>query len=371
LRHVGDSQPLLPSILPHADRLYDSSAVAHDLRWDLPLPTLDDTLAYMDGVLGRVIERLESRATPPLAYFAQLCALHEEMHGEALTYTRQTLGYAAPAPAAAAGERALAEAGATGDAEVPGGRFMLGAAPGSGFVFDNEKWAHEVFVEPFRIARACVTNGELQAFVEDGGYQRQALWSPEGWAWRAASSASHPAYWLEDSGSWHVRRYDHWHPLATEAAAIHVNWHEASAYCTWAGRRLPTEREWEYAAAASPDGTEKPRFPWGDEPPQPRHANLYGQNDGPVHVGAYPAGDSPWGCRQMLGNVWEWTADDFRPYPGFVADPYKEYSQPWFGTHKVLRGGCFATRASLIRNTWRNFYTPDRRDVYAGFRTCA
>jgi iron(II)-dependent oxidoreductase len=369
LRHVGDQEPLLASILPRADRLYDSSAIAHDIRWDLPLPSLDETLAYMDGVLRRVIERLDEQPTPHVSYFAQLCALHEEMHAEALTYTRQTLAYAAPAPAAR--DHALAEGTVTGDAEVRGGRFMLGAATDTVFVFDNEKWAHEVFVEPFRIARACVTNRELEAFVEDGGYAREALWSPAGWAWRTASSASAPLYWLKDSGSWHMRQYDEWHPLATEAAAIHVNWYEASAYCTWAGRRLPTEREWEYAAAAAPDSTAKRCFPWGDEPPQPGHANLYGQNDGPVHVGAYPAGDSAWGCRQMLGNVWEWTSDDFEPYPGFVADPYKEYSQPWFGTHKVLRGGCFATRAMLIRNTWRNFYTPERRDVYAGFRTCA
>jgi iron(II)-dependent oxidoreductase len=370
LRHAGDSKPLRPSILPHADRLYDSSAVAHDSRWDLPLPTLDHTLAYMDAVLGRVAERLDTAATPSLAYFAQLCALHEEMHGEALTYTRQTLAYPAPACADAAG-RAPADERAAGDAEVPGGRFVLGATPDSGFVFDNEKWAHEVVVAPFQIARACVTDRELEAFVEDGGYEHQALWSPEGWTWLTAHAVSHPAYWRKDSGSWYRRRYDQWQSLARDAAAMHVNWYEASAYCTWAGRRLPTEREWEYAAAASPHRADKRRYAWGDGEPEPRHANLYGQSDGPAPVGAYAEGDSAWGCRQMIGNVWEWTADAFEPYPGFAADPYREYSQPWFGTHKVLRGGCFATRATLIRNTWRNFYTPDRRDVYAGFRTCA
>jgi iron(II)-dependent oxidoreductase len=369
LRHA-DSQPLRPSLLPHADRLYDSSAVAHDIRWDLPLPTLDETLAYLDAVLGRVVERLETEATPSLSYFAQLCALHEEMHAEALTYTRQTLAYPAPARAGSSAP-APADERALGDVEVPGGPFMLGAMPGSGFVFDNEKWAHEVVVEPFLIARACVTNVELEAFVEDRGYERQALWSPEGWAWRTAASASHPAYWRKDGGTWYLRRYDEWHPLAGDAAAMHVNWYEAKAYCTWAGRRLPTEREWEYAAAGSPESGEKRRYAWGDDEPAPRHANLYGQSDRPADVGAYEAGDSGWGCRQMIGNVWEWTADAFEPYPGFAADPYKEYSQPWFGTHKVLRGGCFATRATLIRNTWRNFYTPDRRDVYAGFRTCA
>jgi gamma-glutamyl hercynylcysteine S-oxide synthase len=153
---------------------------------------------------------------------------------------------------------------------------------------------------------------------------------------------------------------------------IHVSWHEAQAYCCWAGRRLPTEAEWEYAASAAP-GREagKRRHPWGDATPDNDRANLFGAAGECVDVAAFAAGDSGWGCRQMYGNVWEWTADWFAPYPGFVRDPYKEYSEPWFGSHKVLRGGCFATRASLLRNTWRNFYTPDRRDVFVGFRTCA
>jgi iron(II)-dependent oxidoreductase len=151
---------------------------------------------------------------------------------------------------------------------------------------------------------------------------------------------------------------------------LHVNWHEAEAYCRWAGRRLPTEAEWELAAAGGLDGSKR-RFPWGEERPTPELANLDWRALGCVDVAAFPAGDSVFGCRHMIGNVWEWTASDFLPYPGFVADPYKEYSAPWFGTHKVLRGGCWATRSRLLRNTWRNFYLPDRRDVWAGFRTCA
>jgi iron(II)-dependent oxidoreductase len=153
---------------------------------------------------------------------------------------------------------------------------------------------------------------------------------------------------------------------------MHVNWYEADAYCKWSRRRLPTEAEWEMAAAGEPHVKEKKRsFPWGEEPPTPKRANLDGHALSLVAAGALPDGDSAFGCRQMIGNVWEWTASDFQPYPGFAVDPYKEYSLPWFGTHKVLRGGCWITRARLIRNTWRNFYTPDRRDVWAGFRTCA
>jgi iron(II)-dependent oxidoreductase len=157
---------------------------------------------------------------------------------------------------------------------------------------------------------------------------------------------------------------------------LHVNWWEAEAYCRWARRRLPTEAEWEAAASAEPaaSGRElsqaKRRFPWGNDPPAPDRANLGWRAMGAVDVGALAAGDSAFGCRQMIGNVWEWTSSDFGPYPGFVIDPYKEYSEPWFGTHKVLRGGAWTTQQRLLRNTWRNFYPPHRRDVWAGLRTC-
>ena len=158
---------------------------------------------------------------------------------------------------------------------------------------------------------------------------------------------------------------------------LHVNWYEASAYCRWAGRRLPTEAEWEMAASSEPstDGqgiAERKRlYPRGDSPPTPERANLDWRNMGCIEAHALPASDSAFGCRQMIGNTWEWTASAFEPFPGFVAGPYKEYSAPWFGDHKVLRGGCWATRSRLIRNNYRNFYKPDRRDVWAGFRTCA
>ena len=304
------------------------------------------------------------------AYFAKLAAFHEEMHSEAFTYTRQTLGYSAPC--AKSRVVVAADEAPVGDAEIPGGEFMLGADRDAGFAFDNEKWAHPVHIEPFRIARAAVSNGDYAAFVEDGGYARRELWCAEGWAWRNAVDAGHPVYWKRSHATWLERHYDALEPLDPALPVMHVNWYEASAYCRWAGRRLPTEAEWEYAAATAPETPgAKRRHPWGEGDPAADRANLFGAAQGRVGVAALAAGDSAWGCRQMIGNVWEWTADAFGPYPGFVADPYQEYSQPWFDTHKVLRGGCHATRASLIRNTWRNFYTPERRDVFAGLRTCA
>ena len=291
LRHGDEGRA---SILPNADALYNSATVPHDERWDLPLPSFSETLAYREVVLERVLESLQ-RGTAD-AYFVELAVRHEEMHAEAFHYTRQTLGYPAP------GEVTL-RGGPEGDAEIAGGAFLLGAPREQRFAFDNEKWSHPVVLEPFRIARRPVTNAEYRKFVAAGG--------------------NPPAYWQGDN----LRRFERWIPIPPDEPVLHVSWHDAQAYCRWAGRRLPTEAEWECAALSGIEG--------------------------------------------MLGNVWEWTASAFLPYPGFVRDPYKEYSEPWFATHKVLRGGSFATPPGEARVRFRNFYTPERRDIFAGFRTCA
>jgi iron(II)-dependent oxidoreductase len=369
LRYNGTGE-LEASILPNADALYDSATVVHDTRWDLLLPNLDGTLAYLDEVLRRVLEKLESRDRT-LDYFGRLALFHEDMHGEAFYYTRQTLGYAPPsfahAPEAPGTYTAKNE-----DIAIPGGKILLGATPHDGFVFDNEKWAHDVEVSPFRIARTAVSNREFAAFVEDGGYRRRECWSEDGWQWREELKADTPSYWIKKGSNWMLAHFDRLISLPLDCAVIHVNWFEAEAYCRWARRRLPTEVEWELAAATERGNTNvKRRYPWGEEPIGTEHAHLDGFVSGPCPVDSFPHGDSAWGCRQMLGNVWEWVENWFQPYPGFEIDPYQEYSAPWFGNHKVLRGGGFATRARLLRNTWRNFYTPERRDVFAGFRTCA
>jgi iron(II)-dependent oxidoreductase len=290
------------SMLPNADRLYDSAKVAHDTRWDLPLPDIAATRRYGEAVLERVRERLAREPeNDGFHYFVRLATFHEDMHAEAFLYTHQTLGYGKPEfdfhfRRFSSGE----------DIHVPGGKALLGAKPDGGFVFDNEKWAHEIEVKPFRIAAAPVTNAEYRDFLECGGVGRP------------------PRYWKKDGGEWLQRRFDRWEPLAPGEPVLHVDWHEAQAYCAWAKRRLPTEAERELADAKL-------------------------ENAG----------------------VWEWTSSVFGPYPGFVVDPYQEYSQPWFGTHKVLRGGSVAAPARLLRPTFRNFYMPDRGDVFCGFRTCS
>ena len=213
-------------------------------------------------------------------------------------------------------------------------------------MFDNEKWAHPVEVAPFRIARAPVTNAEYVRFVEDEGYGNASFWSEPGWRRRQESGLEHPVYWQrKDGGGWQTRCFDQLVSLPPHQPVNHVSWHEAQAYCRWAGRRLPTEAEWELAAAGEPTGKGKRRFPWGHDTPNPARANLDGQAMGCLDVAALGDGDSAFGCRQMIGNVWEWTASDFLPFPGFEADPYKDYSEPWFGSRKVLRGGCWQRAA--------------------------
>jgi len=373
LQLLGQTKPLLVG----AEDLYDSFKIDHDDRWSLPLPSRQQTLAYMQRVLDAVVERLQGHdPSAPETYLYLLSVLHEDMHGEALTYMRQTLSY--PAPQLGSTPAALGRGPLPGDVDIPGGTFYLGATPDQAFVFDNEKWAHPVEVAPFRMARTPVTNAEFVAFVEDGGYQRRDWWSYQGWVWRTKAQTPHPLYWQHDGQGWWRQHFDTLVPLEPHAPVAHVTWYEAEAYCHWAGRRLPTEAEWEMAASAepTPDGKSitgrKRRYPWGDEPPTPERATLDTRCLGCADVAAFPAGDSAFGCRQMAGNVWEWTASAFYPFPGYLVDyPYREYSAPWFGYRQVLKGGAWATRSRLAYNTYRNFFPPARNDVYAGFRTCA
>ena len=369
LRYREGDEPA-PSILKGADQLYDSAKVAHDTRWTLPLPTLQATRAYAADVFDRVLRRLErEHESPALHYFVRLATLHEDMHAEAFHYTRQTLGYADPFALQNSVAINIAVNTARGDAEFAGGQFLLGAANDGRYVFDNEKWAHEVRIAPFRMARTAVSNAEFRAFVEAGGYTRREWWSVAGLAWLDKAGLSAPQYWILQDNTWQQRRFAQTQSLVDNEPVVHVNWHEAQAYCRYANRRLPSAAEWEFAAATQNTGTAKRHYAWGESAPESTRANLEGS--APIAVDALPDGDSANGCRQMIGNVWEWTADTFNPYPGFIADPYKEYSQPWFGTHMELRGGSFSTPRRLIRNTWRNFYMPQRNDIIAGFRTCA
>ena len=316
--------PDAPSLLRHADRWYDSSRVTHDTRWTLDLPDIAATRAYMEDVVTRSEALLDQDAPgDEVFYFAQLALFHQDMHNEAFTYTLHTLGLPMP------GLLDTPVPGPGGDIAIPESTFRMGSPRGEGFVFDNEKWAHEVRVPAFHISRRVTTNGEFAAFVEAGGYARREFWSEAGWSAREQAALDCPRYWKRGSGNWLLRRFDQWISLPQDEAVIHVSAHEAGAYCEWAERRLPTEAEWECAA---------------------KH-----------HSGAF-----------SYGQAWEWTSSRFLPYAGFAADPYKDYSEPWFvEEHRVLRGGSFATPRHMMRPAFRNFFKPDRADMFCGFRTCA
>ena len=330
-----------PALLADADALFDSSAVAHDTRWSLPYPSWARLRRYMEDTLHATLEALE-HAPPEERYFFELALLHEDMHGEALAMTLQTLSLPAPRFAREPGR---CHAATPRDVRFEGGEFEMGTSRRADrFVFDNEKWSHRVRVAPFEISTELVTQGEFRAFVE--------------------ASGAMPAHWRRDGTSWQVRRFDRWVDLDPAAPMMHVTQHEAIAYCAWAGRRLPTEREWEFAAT---DGGCLDPNPWGGG--DRTLANLDMRHSAPSPDPSEPSSGS--GLRRLIGSVWEWTSSAFTGYPGFAPDPYRDYSVPWFDSHFVLRGGSFATRSRLVHNRFRNFYLPHRADAFAGLRTCA
>lgn len=372
-RYRGKNEIPVPSLLSGADALWDSSNVPHATRWTLPLPGWDAIHAYLAATFAETQEILAGSKEGD-RYFFELALYHEDMHGEALLMTLQTLALPTPALLRDSPAPAKAHPGAevSYDVTLPEGEIELGTTrtlASRRFVFDNEKWAHRTVVAPFAIARRCVTNAEFLEFVEDDGYVRPELWSEAGQAWLAQAGRRAPAYWCAEtsrSRNWQARYFDVLKPLATQASVQHINWFEADAWCRWAGRRLPTEAEWECAARHGLPNDADDR-PWqataGD-------ANLDAAFGAPVDAAAFSQ-SAPTGIAQMLGNVWEWTSSKFVPYPGFAADPYADYSAPWFGTHYVMRGGSWATRSRLVHHRFRNFYEPERHDPFVGFRTCA
>jgi iron(II)-dependent oxidoreductase len=373
-RYRGKNASPLPSLLAGADALWDSSNVPYATRWTLALPDWDAIHAYLNATFAETQEILAASMDGE-RYFFELALYHEDMHGEALLMTLQTLALPAPillrdsqAPPA----KTHPDAEVSCDVNLPGGEIELGTTRNLArrrFVFDNEKWAHRRMVAPFAIARRCVTNAQFLEFVRADGYARPELWSEAGRAWLAQAGRRAPAYWHADvprSSVWQTRRFDVVQPLALEAPVQHINWFEADAWCRWAGRRLPTEAEWECAARHGLPNDADDR-PW--QTPTD-NANLDGDFGAPVDTNAFSQA-APTGIGQMLGNIWEWTSSPFAPYPDFSTDPYADYSAPWFATHYVLRGGSWATRSRLVHHRFRNFYEPERHDPFVGFRSCA
>lgn len=371
LRRLHGRAPLLEGV----DGRYDSGTVPHRTRWQLRYPDPKTTRDYVRRVGDALAEAVrDDQGLDSTSHYALYAVAHFDAHTEALTYTRQTLGW--PSPPGLEPPSALQRGpggSPAGDRHVDGGRLLLGASRTQPFVLDNEKWAHAVQVAPFDMAATPVTVADFAAFVDDGGYDDPRIWSADGWAWRQGAGAVAPRYWRRRDGGWEERHFDRWLPVeqVDDHPMIHVCWWEADAYCRWAGRRLPTEAEWEFAATTGPDGSKRWWYPWGERDPEPDDAALDGRSGWTVPVGAHAAGDGPWGHRQLIGNVWEWTSSTFDAYPHFEPDAYRDNSEPWFGSRKVLRGGSWVTSSRYVRSTFRNYFPPDRTDVLAGFRTCA
>ncbi|MFE0190153.1 ergothioneine biosynthesis protein EgtB [Streptomyces sp. NPDC058989] len=369
LRTVGGRDALRPDI----DSVYDAFEHPRAERPSLPLLAPDEAHGYVAEVRGRVLDILE---TAPLhggplldAGFAfGMIAQHEQQHDETMLITHQlragppVLSEAEPFPVAV-GETLSDEV------LVPGGPFAMGTST-EPWALDNERPAHHRLVPPFLIDTTPVSNGAYQRFIEDGGYREPRWWAAAGWAQVQENKLRAPLFWKRDGGQWLRRRFGVTEPVPPDEPVLHVSWYEADAYARWAGRRLPTEAEWEKAARYDPEAGRSMRYPWGDEDPTPAHANLGQRHLRPAPVGSYPDGQSPLGVRQLIGDVWEWTASDFLPYPGFAAFPYREYSEVFFGDqYKVLRGGSFAVDPVACRGTFRNWDLPVRRQIFAGFRT--
>jgi gamma-glutamyl hercynylcysteine S-oxide synthase len=371
VRELGGTEPIDSR---YAD-IYDAFLHPRSERPSLSLLRPAEARAYLEAVREqtlRVLDGIELAPANPLladGFVYGMVIQHEHQHVETMLATLQLrrdgvygVPNAAPPPREAPPARS--------EVLVEAGPFVMGTDD-EPWAYDNERPAHEVELPAFWIDAVPVTNGAYLEFVAAGGYGDQRLWSEAGWAWREEAGLEHPEFWeREDRGAWSRVRFGLREPLPPDEPVQHVCWYEADAYARWAGKRLPTEAEWEKAASSSPDGGKR-RYPWGDEPPAPELANLGGALLQPAPVGAYSEGTSAYGCRQMVGDVWEWTASDFRAYPGFRAFPYREYSDAFFGSeYKVLRGGSWATHPLAVRNTFRNWDFPIRRQIFAGFR-CA
>jgi gamma-glutamyl hercynylcysteine S-oxide synthase len=391
LRQAAGVEPLRPEI----DTLYDAFEHPRAIRPTLPLLPPREARAYIATVRSKVLDSLASvrfRPEDPLTaggFVYGMVVQHEHQHDETMLATHQ-LRKGAPALLDPPEEAALRDHAVAprGEVLVEAGPFEMGTSSDA-WAYDNERPAHVVDLPAYYLDTVPVTCGDYLAFMEAGGYDEPRWWHPEGWKWRLSKDVHAPAFWSREGLQWVRGRFGRIEPVPVDEPVQHVCWYEADAYARWAGKRLPTEAEWEKAARWDPVAGRSRRFPWGDSAEE-GVANLGQRRLRPAPAGSYPDGASAYGVRQLLGDVWEWTSSDFSGYPGFRAYPYKEYSEVFFsegpndgtpvghhpagqaapGEYKVLRGGSWATDPIAARGTFRNWDLPIRRQIFSGFR-CA
>ena len=367
-------------------------------RGKFPRPTVKQTLDYRSFIDKKVTnflkEKRSSTATTPssdnanaisneLQYDIMLGIQHEMQHQELMIYDFQHLFERFPDPSDNYQPLFISEPPKASEittrssskmVDIPGGIFELGYNGGA-FCYDNELPEHKVYLQPFKIDVAPVTNGEYMEFIEEGGYEEYRYWLADGWELVKEEQWNAPLYWVQEEGrganvTWKKKDFRGLNEIDPDEPVVNISYYEADAYTRWAGKRLPTEAEWEKAAAWNEELQRKTAYPWGDQRPLPKHANLLESYLwGPSKVGSYPHGKSYYGCHHMIGDVWEWTSSEYVLYPGFKSK-FSEYTDKWTINQKVLRGGCFATPTAQIHNSYRNYFKPHERILFAGFR-CA
>ena len=358
--------------------LYNPFEHPRSERGGLPLPRLEHCRVIMEEIRERVLARLATAdldSSSPLlrrGYVYRMVLQHEYQHNETILQTLQLKRGAPYSPVT----RWEIPSSPSYDDRVAGMQFFPGGLVEIGTddrsrAYDNERGRHLRELAPFWVDQHPVTNRDFERFIAEGGYTLRQYWSDAGWKWVQESGARTPKYWTESDGTWGTRSMDRIGPVEPAHPVCHVCYYEAEAYARFAGKRLPTEFEWEAAASWDPATGTKRDYPWGDEPATRELANVDQLTFGTAPIGSYEANVSPIGCHGMIGDIWEWTSSDFLPYPGFESFPYREYSEAFFGPdYKVLRGGSWATRPGAIRNTFRNWDYPIRRQIFSGFR-CA
>ncbi|HEX8143508.1 MAG TPA: ergothioneine biosynthesis protein EgtB [Pyrinomonadaceae bacterium] len=359
------------------ERIFDPIKTPREESKNLPTRReMESYLARVREEVFRLLDRTTFDESDPLlrdAYVFQLVLEHEYQHQETLAYLLQLLAPAKKSRPLVNGARNAQQA--TQPLEpamvtIPAGAFEMGSVWNT-FAYDNELPAHSVYLASFKLDRLLTTNAEYARFVAEGGYSRREWWSDEGWERRELENWAMPLYWSKQGRDFSERTMFDEGVMGPGHPVSGISWYEAEAYARFRGKRLPTEAEWEKAASWDEGASRKRRFSWGDSEPTPALCNFDNHYWGTTPVGSFPEGESPYGCLDMTGNVWEWTADPFDAYPGFKPFPYPEYSEVWFdGDHRVLKGGSWATRSTVLRSSFRNFFRRHFRIAFAGLR-CA